>query len=86
MDVDNRERQASELTLLSTMYPTEFSWRSNPPPDLTSTDFSDPSFALMIDRTTPLLIHVLPALFHSHPSFAALPNACQISQPGVPLR
>ncbi|CAC9888662.1 DUF1115-domain-containing protein [Aureobasidium pullulans] len=45
----NRERQAAELTLLTTMYPSEFSWRSNPPPDLeTPTITTDPNFTLTI--------------------------------------
>ncbi|KAL1304638.1 hypothetical protein AAFC00_003602 [Neodothiora populina] len=44
----NKERQAAELTLLETMYPTEFAWRSNPPPDLTRSDFADPVFALTL--------------------------------------
>ncbi|KAI5203600.1 DUF1115-domain-containing protein [Aureobasidium subglaciale] len=45
----NRERQAAELTLLTTMYPAEFSWRSNPPPDLeTSAITTDPNFTLTI--------------------------------------
>lgn len=47
----NRERQAAELTLLTTMYPSEFSWRSNPPPDLETTITSDPNFTLTIHRT-----------------------------------
>jgi hypothetical protein len=50
---ENRERQAAELTLLTTMYPSEFSWRNNPPPDLetSSTITSDPNFTLTIHRT-----------------------------------
>ncbi|CAD0050097.1 unnamed protein product [Aureobasidium pullulans] len=50
----NRERQAAELTLLTTMYPSEFSWRSNPPPDLeTPTITTDPNFTLTIHHTYP---------------------------------
>ncbi|KAI5251103.1 DUF1115-domain-containing protein [Aureobasidium subglaciale] len=46
---DNRERQAAELTLLATMYPSEFSWRSNPPPDLeTPAITTDPNFTLTV--------------------------------------
>jgi hypothetical protein len=50
---ENRERQAAELTLLTTMYPSEFSWRNNPPPDLetSSTITTDPTFTLTIHRT-----------------------------------
>jgi hypothetical protein len=49
---ENRERQAAELTLLTTMYPSEFSWRSNPPPDLeTPAVTTDPNFTLTIHRT-----------------------------------
>jgi hypothetical protein len=50
---ENRERQAAELTLLTTMYPSEFSWRNNPPPDLetSSTITTDPNFTLTIHRT-----------------------------------
>ena len=51
---ENRERQAAELTLLTTMYPSEFSWRSNPAPDLeTPAITSDPNFTLTIHRTCP---------------------------------
>lgn len=56
MDSSDRERQAAELTLLTTMYPTEFSWRSDPPLDLSTTDFTDPVFALTLDRTAHLSI------------------------------
>jgi hypothetical protein len=48
---ENRQRQAAELTLLTTMYPSEFSWRTAPPPDLESTITSDPNFTLTIHRT-----------------------------------
>ncbi|CAD0097799.1 unnamed protein product [Aureobasidium mustum] len=46
----NRERQAAELTLLTTMYPSEFSWRTTPPPDLEAptTIATDPNFSLTI--------------------------------------
>ncbi|GAB7356285.1 hypothetical protein MBLNU459_g7090t1 [Dothideomycetes sp. NU459] len=60
MDDDNRARQASELTLLSTMYPSEFSWRSDPPPDLERPDFPDPSFALTLDPSYTLEITLPP--------------------------
>jgi len=52
-DNENRQRQASELTLLTTMYPAEFAWRSDPPPDLTQDDFLDPSFVLTLHRKAP---------------------------------
>ncbi|KAH0269724.1 DUF1115-domain-containing protein, partial [Aureobasidium melanogenum] len=47
---ENRERQAAELTLLTTMYPSEFSWRTTPPPDLETptTITTDPNFTLTI--------------------------------------
>ncbi|KAI4729169.1 DUF1115-domain-containing protein [Aureobasidium sp. EXF-10728] len=46
---ENRQRQAAELTLLTTMYPSEFSWRTSPPPDLeTPAITADPTFTLTI--------------------------------------
>lgn len=49
---ENKERQAAELTLLTTMYPTEFDWRSDPPPDLEHPAFPDAVFALNLHRIT----------------------------------
>jgi hypothetical protein len=49
---DNRQRQATELLLLTTMYPSELTWHTTPAPNLEqpTTLTTDPSFALTIHR------------------------------------
>lgn len=48
---DDRERQIAEVTLLSTMYPSEFAWRTPPPEDPSANrSFPDPAFTLALDR------------------------------------
>ncbi|KAK4994013.1 hypothetical protein LTR66_005874 [Elasticomyces elasticus] len=69
MTESNRQRQASELVLLQSMYPTEFTWRSSPPTDPYSpeldSDTGDAAFSISFDSSYTLEIS-LPRDYPSH--------------------
>lgn len=54
MTSSDRERQSAEVVLLESMYPSEFSWRSDRELSLGDDESSaEPSFTLQLHRTSP---------------------------------